>query len=422
MESDIEAEEITEEIQIIEADKYDDEGDFQQSMTVGSFTVNRGSFEDEGTSSQVTEDSYTFDVSIAITETETEEISAEFSDALKEIDGKRTFSCSQCDKVCKSKGGLTRHTKSKHIEGELDCEPRAVLCEDTVTSFVESIKVKLREDNFYGTEVNVGLATVSTTAALLDALLPLYKTFCHKKNQDKLLESFYGLIPRSCELLNCQDFKVANLIMIHLPEHLIGFYNTSHETTGTGEGSSTPKAKPQLDSVERGPLSYVAGYVISKLYQLNRKKKGEGNQELQALLQIMKCSEPNNYISARTRGGLITPCKDLVNILEVAEISFREHVDESKLALRNIPAEMICNSTLDSPIVKSLWDNIVVSCEIQPSKSTQKLCLENVIKLYLRVRSFSYTRDYITKYRIKEKQSKKKALRKEMKMSDTNNA
>ena len=165
-------------------------------MTVGLFTVNYGSFEDEGTSSQVTEDLYNFDISIAITETETEEISTEFSDALKEIDGKRTFSCSQCDKVCKSKGGLTRHTKSKHIEGEqLDCESRAVLCEDTVTSFVESIKVKLREDNFYETVVNVGLATVSTTVALLDALLPLYKTFCHKKNQDKLLESFYGLIP-----------------------------------------------------------------------------------------------------------------------------------------------------------------------------------------------------------------------------------
>lgn len=40
----------------------------------------------------------------------------------------------------------------------------------------------------------------------------------------------------------------------------------------------------------------------------------------------MKSIEVNNYISARTRGVLVTPCSDLVAILEVAEISFRENV------------------------------------------------------------------------------------------------
>ena len=64
--------------------------------------------------------------------------------------------------------------------------------------------------------------------------------------------------------------------MIHLPEHLIGFYNTSQTT---GKDSST--AKPlELDPAEYGPLSYVEGYVIGKLHQLNSKKNGEGNQEL----------------------------------------------------------------------------------------------------------------------------------------------
>ena len=53
-----------------------------------------------------------------------------------------------------------------------------------------------------------------------------------------------------------------------------------------------------------------------------------------------------------------------------------------------------------------------------PSTSrTPKLCLENVIKLYLKVRSFSYTKDYVAKYKIKEKEVKKKALRKDMKQS-----
>ena len=64
-----------------------------------------------------------------------------------------------------------------------------------------------------------------------------------------------------------------------------------------------------------------------------------------------------------------------------------------------------------------MWDNIVMVSGIPSTSRTPKLCLENVIKLYLKVRSFSYTKDYVAKYKIKEKEVKKKALRKDMKQS-----
>ena len=53
-------------------------------------------------------------------------------------------------------------------------------------------------------------------------------------------------------------------------------------------------------------------------------------------------------------------------------------------------------------MVKSLWDNIVLEAGIDKSRSTQKLCLENIGKLYLRVRSFPYARDYVIKYKRKK--------------------
>jgi hypothetical protein len=112
--------------------------------------------------------------------------------------------------------------------------------------------------------------------------------------------------------------------MIHLPERLINFYNSSKTLA-----ESMPKEQAQLDPAEYGPLTYVAGYVIAKLYQLSRTKKGENSQELQRLLQSIRSSE--------------------------------------------------------------------------------------IIKLYIRVRSFSYARDLITKYNIKAKQLKKKALRTDLK-------
>ena len=165
-----------------------------------------------------------------------------------------------------------------------------------MSSIVESIKANLIEEILYGTEINTSLNTVSSGEALLEALLPLYETFCQKKNQDKLLESFYLLIPRSCELLNCEDLRVANLIMIHIPDHLVGFYNVS-QTSHVEQAASKPI--PEIDPAERGPLSYIAGYVVSKLFQTNKRKTGRQNDELDALLMNMKSSDQstNNFIT-----------------------------------------------------------------------------------------------------------------------------
>jgi hypothetical protein len=120
----------------------------------------------------------------------------------------------------------------------------------------------------------------------------------------------------------------------------------------------------------------------------------------------MKSAESNSFISARTRGGLVTPYNDLVGILQEVEVLFRNEVTKSKLVLRNIPTDKICFSTLESPTVKSLWDNIVFASGINSGSSTRKLCLENVVKLYFEVRSFSYAKDYVIKYKIREKEVK----------------
>ena len=87
------------------------------------------------------------------------------------------------------------------------------------------------------------------------------------------------------------------------------------------------------------------------------------------------------------------------------------------MALRNIPIDSLCNKALESPMVKSLWENILISSGVNSASSTQKLCLENIIKLFLKVRSFSYARDYLNKHKIKERKIKQKALRKDLKRS-----
>ena len=89
-------------------------------------------------------DLYQLNLTPAVTETEGEEIENEFNDALTEIEGRKSFPCSKCDRVCKSKGGLTRHTNYKH--SEVPHEQMLLItsfCVDTVASMVESIKITI---------------------------------------------------------------------------------------------------------------------------------------------------------------------------------------------------------------------------------------------------------------------------------------
>ena len=76
------------------------------------------------------------------------------------------------------------------------------------------------------------------------------------------------------------------------------------------------------------------------------------------------------------------------------------------------------NEVLSSALVKSLWNNILENCDTEISKECQSLRLENIIKLYIQVRCFSYAKDIVNKYKISEKLSRKKALRKELKKSE----
>ncbi len=173
--------------------------------------------------------------------------------------------------------------------------------------------------------------------------------------------------------------------MIHIPDHLVGFCNVGQIGEKTLES-----ADYEIQPSEHGPLfihcrplSYIVGYVVSKLNKASKSEKsGEEKPELQALLQSLIVSEEevsNEFISARTRSGVVAPCEDIVRILHEAEISFRKEVNKTDI-IRNIPVDAICFSTIRLPIVKSLWENALLCSGVNPSCDMNKLCLENIVK------------------------------------------
>jgi hypothetical protein len=66
--------------------------------------------------------------------------------------------------------------------------------------------------------------------------------------------------------------------MIHLPDHLVGFYHKNKgQTTQTAvseeDTTSHLTSISGIDPAERGPLTYLAGYVVAKLFQTSKRAK-----------------------------------------------------------------------------------------------------------------------------------------------------
>jgi hypothetical protein len=52
---------------------------------------------------------FNFDIALSVVEGNDDPMKEEIDDAISEISGEKSFPCNSCEKLCKSKGGLTRH-------------------------------------------------------------------------------------------------------------------------------------------------------------------------------------------------------------------------------------------------------------------------------------------------------------------------
>ena len=136
------------------------------------------------------------------------------------------------------------------------------------------------------------------------------------------------------------------------PDHLVGYVKIANSRKEARNNPTLPEAESktiELNPSEHGPLSYITGYIVSKMHQKSRNKKDTCSEELQALVCSLKATEcANSFISACSRGGLVAPCEGLLGILEEAEISYRKHVGRGDLTLRNIPTEFRFNVKLSA--------------------------------------------------------------------------
>ncbi|KAK2567858.1 hypothetical protein P5673_007742 [Acropora cervicornis] len=312
-----------------------------------------------------------FQQTIDLLQVDAEELSDEISHSVEELEGLKQYPCTCCSKVCISKGGLTRHTRSKHLtvesktttsksKHESKKQIPTYVSEESVLTLIQEIGKYLKDEKIYPLKQDDEFTLKPTQSFLQDVNALLHK-FYRKKDRDKFMKEFFGKMYGSWKYYfhSCNDHKAVFLMLVNLPERLLTTLQTEDSQV-----TSIQVENESLSPEELGPLAYVAGYVIQSLYQNSKKSKDADsprNHEIQVLLLSIKVpTKENQSIPSLSRGGL--------------------------------------------------W------AHVQVSKECHFLCFENIVKLYATVRAFSFARDIVNKYKLLEKAHKTKALRKQLKV------
>lgn len=328
--------------------------------------------------------------------------------------------CELCHKKCKSKSGLKRHKTVKHkdtkdVEKQNEGGQESYLTFVAYSSIVEKAKHKIADNKVYPKSIRDELRSYTyglqeVTAGFCE-IEDLYKRLIKSGNAERFYSSFYstialnavkhfeGLSRNTATLLST---KVADCMLAHSKEKIESMY------------TCTPLTK--LSNEEKAGLQYIGGYVLHKLHTKHASKSSESEQAISILkagkLEDQNAIECQKLTSSLNRGGLWAISKNAQSIFERTEHYFRDATSKSNV--QNIAYASIISRSVHDVEVISAYNSMLSNSELLINSSVAKDVLHNIIQLYVKVRSFSFAKDIIQKHKIRLKQMKSKALRKDI--------
>jgi len=337
----------------------------------------------------------------------------------------RGYNCSKCPKVCKSKGGLTLHNRTKHPEVNESAKPdydriaSDKLSPSQLENMIVDIVVEVSKDDCYPAEMRKELekakVKVSNDDTIYKECVGCLALMLKKNDVEKFYEKFYSSLPLKAKSLLHDTIPESSskIVVLLLADKLLAFLKPHDSQDQTVQIS--------LKDTERGPLNYLGGYILRNLHrkcskQSKKTNVNEEKEEFMALLDSLHVPEPvgndSSFISAKDRGGLWYPKKYFTDIIVTAELHFR--VQTGKEVCHKICMDKIVGYLLKQPILKSKWSMLVEECGCQITERRSLVFLDQILMLYIKIRSFSYAKDVVQKYKLNQKAAKQKALRKEI--------
>ncbi|XP_068707686.1 uncharacterized protein [Montipora foliosa] len=358
-----------------------------------------------------------FDAILAILE-EDEAIDHHFTSVIKETQTQEIV-CNKCGKKYKTRGGYERHTLAKHSQ---DSRGAATpfsnsLLEGTVAIAVRNVNAaEVFAENLRKELSSYVYQPLSESSDEYSFLKTLYDDFTKSGNLDKYYSKYYAKVPlRSTTFFSGLSRNAATVLSTKVADSLIAFNKKERESTNTTTTTTI------LNERDIAGLQYLGGYVLHKLYRKHAKANTKESQQAMAILKAGKLEESTHgattqkLITSLNRGGLWSITMPAQRIFVKIEKHFR--LLTPNINLQGINLSGITRKAITDSDILSNFDLMVADASIESGSHVRKDVLYSIVKLYVRVRAFSVSKDVIQKYKLLTKQTKTKSLRKELSMN-----
>lgn len=355
--------------------------------------------------------------------------SFDFNSEIEETQEKPNFHCPFCSKVCISQRGLTRHINCKHSEEK----PTSSTSSSTSTSAAscnvptifpsQFLKIlsrsvsKLAEDECYPEEIRNQFKEfdcASQAAHIYDAIKHVLSKF--KGNIEKFYPDFCVLF-RDGNIIECIDKHCNVLIGFELANNILSFLTKSKVID---DSLCFELENTDITEKDKEVISYLSGYVVGTLYhrlRFSKKAKGVHHEQCLSFLLACKLMENTEYdtshhklIDTKNRGGLWKIKHDVITIFTIAESYF---LSATKQFVTKINAEHIVSSLLSDTYVLIYFNSFRRCCEVK--KEIGLNVLEDMLTLYIRIRSHSYAKRKQQQHKLNASILKSRSLRTEIK-------
>ena len=158
------------------------------------------------------------------------------------------------------------------------------------------------------------------------------------------------------------------------------------------------------------------------MHKISRKLKRNAATDNQILISITEHFISDNpqtqrLITTQTRLRLIAVKDELLNIFTVTKETFRERTVNTTSA---IDLNAITSYLLKDSVIVSIYSNLVVESRVKLVTELKHKLLENMLKLYLRVWSFSFAKDLTYEEKLKLIQKRARDCEKKIRQSFEN--
>ncbi len=320
---------------------------------------------------------------------------------------------------------MKRHKSTKHKDSPTEAESFSVedysllvnqcahsLSEDKC--YPENVRKEFRDYVFVYSPEDDDLEVIQ----LFEKLKIIFITLKKRRNVEKFYSSYFGLVPlKAGEYFPGISFQSSVLLATRLADRIVSFCKEKKE-----DGIPTAKAAcTSLTTKEKSALQYLGGYVLFSLNKRLRKSKKwrtASSQQAIALVQAGKQAEDSGtahkLVDCVNRGGLWKINIEVEQIFTIAEIHFKSVTLGDHIT--SINKEDIVNNLTKNHEIITFFGQWVNRAELEVHNNVSKDILYQTLLLYIKVRSFSFAKDVINRYKAKKKQlSKVKSLRKELK-------